>query len=219
MFDQATPELMIEAYRQGIFPMADSADSTHYNFYRPEMRGQLSINDLHIPKKLFKTVKKNPYRLSVDEAFKDVVTGCADIAKGRDSTWINQTIRDVFVDLHEAGHAHSVECWDDDNQLVGGLYGLSIGSVFCGESMFSRATDASKVALVYLCARLSYGGFTVLDTQFTNEHLEQFGIYEIPQDEYEELIKTEMNKPADFNLSSKSYDEIMNYYFGKVRKS
>lgn len=218
MFIEATPELILEAYHQGIFPMADSADSTHYNFYRPDMRGQLSINELHIPKKLFKRVKKNPYTLTVDQAFKDVVEGCANISKGRENTWINEAIRNVFVELHVLGHAHSVECWDGD-QLVGGLYGLAIGAVFCGESMFSKADDASKIALIYLCARLSYGGFTVLDTQFTNEHLEQFGIYEIPQERYEELIKTEMNKPADFNLNGKSYDDIMNYYFGEVRKS
>ena len=191
--------------------MADNATNAYYNFYRPEMRGQLSITDLHIPKKLLKTIRKAPYKITIDQDFEGVIDGCAAIRKGHQGTWINGPIRNVFIELHKIGYAHSVEAWLDGN-LVGGLYGLALGAVFCGESMFSTKTDASKIALVHLCARLSAGGFTVLDTQFTNEHLEQFGIYEIPQDEYEELIKTEMKKPVDFYLKNKSEQEIIENY-------
>lgn len=191
--------------------MADDAASTYYNFYRPEMRGQLSITDLHIPKKLLKTIKKAPYDITIDEDFEGVIAGCAAERKGHNGTWINAAIRDVFIELHKMGYAHSVEA-RLDGALVGGLYGIALGAVFCGESMFSTKTDASKIALVHLCARLSLGGFTVLDTQFTNEHLEQFGIYEIPQEKYEKLIKTEMKKPADFYLGNKSEKEIIEAY-------
>lgn len=211
MFTEATPEMMLIAYRQGIFPMAESVDDESYNFYRPHMRGQLSIPNLHIPKKLLKQVKQAPYTIKINTNFASVIDGCASQYKGRQDTWINPIIRDVFIKLHDLGHAHSVEAWQD-NQLVGGLYGLAIGAVFCGESMFSTADNASKIALVHLCARLHKGGFTVLDTQFTNPHLEQFGLYEIPQEEYETLIKTEMEKPADFLLTPLPAQEILESY-------
>lgn len=211
MFTEATPDLILEAYAQGIFPMADSAENPHFHFYCPDKRGQLSIEQLHIPKKLLKTVKKYPYKVTIDQDFEGVIDGCARSKKGRERTWINQPIRDVFIELHGLGYTHSVECWED-NKLVGGLYGLAIGAVFCGESMFSEADDASKIALIHLCARLHKGGFTVLDTQFTNEHLEQFGIYEIPQAEYEEKIKTEMLKEADFILEGLEEESILKKY-------
>ena len=186
--------------------MADSKDALFYNFYRPEQRGQLSIDALHIPKKLKKTVRHFPYTVTVNKAFEGVIDECAlEGGKGRESTWINETIRDVFIDLHKKGRAHSVECWQDD-KLIGGLYGLAIGKVFCGESMFSRATDASKIALVHLCARLWKGGFSVLDTQFINDHLLQFGAYEITQKKYENIIEKEMRRRADFSLTKKFPD-------------
>lgn len=211
MFTETDPYIIIESYKQGFFPMADSAESPFYHFYRPEMRGQLSISRLHIPKRLLKTVKQFPYEVTINKDFEGVIDGCAQSKKGRSSTWINKPIKDAFVKLHALGHAHSVECWQD-GKLVGGLYGLAIGAVFCGESMFSTATDASKIALVHLCARLFQGGFTVLDTQFTNEHLEQFGIYEIPQEEYEALIESEMKKEADFLLGEMSEKVIVEKY-------
>lgn len=214
MFTVATPDMMLEAYAQGIFPMADSADSLFYNFYRPDMRGQLSIDNIHIPKRLLKTVKRAPYKITVDTAFTEVIDGCALAKTGRDSTWINPIIRDVFIKLNEQGHAHSIECWKND-ELVGGLYGLAIGSVFCGESMFSTQTDASKIALIHLCARLSMGEFTILDTQFTNEHLEQFEIYEISQEKYEAQIKVDMNKKADFLLEEIDEKTILDEYLEK----
>lgn len=211
MFTETDPDLILEAYRQGIFPMADSATSPFYDFYRPEMRGQLSIPDLHIPKRLLKTIKQFPYEVTINQSFENVIDGCATAAKGRESTWINQPIKEIFMKLREAGHAHSVECWQD-GELVGGLYGLAIGAVFCGESMFSTERDASKVALVHLCARLDKGDFTILDTQFTNEHLEQFGIYEIPQEEYEKKIKKEMKKQTNFLLDECDEKEMVNQY-------
>lgn len=211
MFTEATPELFLNAYGQGIFPMADSANDAHYNFYCPKMRGQLSITNLHIPKKLLKTLKTYPYQIKINTDFAGVIDGCASVSKGRRTTWINKPIRNCFIDLHKIGFAHSVEAWQD-NKLVGGLYGLAIGAVFCGESMFSTADDASKICLVHLCARLHKAGFTVLDTQFTNDHLKQFGIYEIPQSEYEELIKSEMLKTTDFTLEGVSETEMLEKY-------
>lgn len=211
MFTDASPELFLNAYGQGAFPMADSADDPHYNFYRPDMRGQLSIPDLHIPKKLLKTVKSNPYEIKINTNFVGVIDGCATTSKGRRSTWINKPIRDCFIELHKIGFAHSVEAWDQ-SQLVGGLYGLAIGAVFCGESMFSTADDASKIALVHLCARLQKGGFSVLDTQFVNDHLKQFGIFEIPQEEYEALIDIEMANKSDFILEGVGEDKILEDY-------
>jgi len=202
---------MLTAYAQGIFPMAESIDAPTYDFYRPEMRGQLSIDDLHIPSKLLRTIKKFPYEITINKDFEGVIDGCAKSKKGRTTTWINAPIKQAFLNLHEAGYAHSVECWED-NQLIGGLYGLAIGAVFCGESMFSTATDASKIALIHLCARLQAGGFTVLDTQFTNPHLEQFGITEIPQKDYEALIKIEMNKKTDFILEGQNEEDIVLNY-------
>lgn len=201
MYTEGDKELFLAAYREGIFPMADSADALFYNFYRPDMRGQLSITDLHIPKKLRKTIRQFPYRITINTAFKDVIMECAkEGGKGRETTWINPLIRDVFIDLHKNGKAHSVEVWDKE-RLIGGLYGLAIGKVFCGESMFSRTADASKIALIHLCARLHKAKFSVLDTQFINDHLKQFGAYEIPQEDYETLIAKEMRRRADFILA------------------
>ena len=194
--------------------MADDKQSDSVNFYRPEMRGQLSISDLHIPKKLLKQVKQKPYDIKINTDFASVMDGCAAQYKNRENTWINSIIRELFIELHTRGHAHSVEAWQND-KLIGGLYGLAIGAVFCGESMFSTADNASKIALVHLCARLKAGEFTVLDTQFTNAHLEQFGIYEIPQDDYEALIQTEMNKQADFILGEMSEARILDNFLVK----
>ncbi len=183
----------LAAYREGVFPMADDADDDIFHFYRPHMRALIPIADLHIPKRLMRTLKQAPYRVTMDTAFDTVIDHCAAL---REKTWINSPIRDAFVALHRTGHAHSIECWDADNQFAGGLYGLAIGSVFCGESMVSTQNDASKIALVYLCALLWKSGFKLLDAQFRNPHLDQFGLYEIPQEEYEAQIKLFMNEPA-----------------------
>lgn len=191
----------LAAYRDGIFPMADDADDDIFHFYRPKMRALIPITGLHIPRRLLKTLKKNPYRITIDTAFDTVINHCR---SGHGQTWINAPIRDAFLALHKAGHAHSVECWDADGAFAGGLYGLAIGRVFCGESMISTQTDASKIALVHLCARLWAGGFALLDAQFRNPHLDQFGLYEIPQETYEEQIKTLMDEQADFLVAQEN---------------
>ena len=183
-------DFILNAYREGVFPMAESADDEGFAFYKPHMRALLPIRNLHIPKSLIKTLKKQPYKVTIDRAFERIIRGCA----ARESTWINDPIINMFLTLHREGHAHSIECWDNDDNLAGGLYGISIGAVFCGESMVSFQKDASKIALVHLCALLDYGGYTVLDSQFMNENIARFGAYDMPQTEYEALIKTEMAK-------------------------
>ncbi len=188
-------DIILDAYREGVFHMAESADDDDFDFYKPVLRGLIPIEGLHIPKRLLKTIRRNKFTLTLNAAFEDVIDGCAEpSSEQRAKTWINTPIRDIFVMLHKGGHAHSVECWNDRGELVGGIYGLAIGAVFCGESMFSRERDASKVALVGLCALLWKAGYTTLDAQFINPHLLQFGAYEIPQEEYEALIGIEMNK-------------------------
>lgn len=186
----------LAAYRDGIFPMADDADDDIFHFYRPKDRALIPIAELHIPKRLLRTLKQNPYRVTMDTAFETVIDHCR---REHGKTWINEPIRDAFVAMHKTGDAHSIECWDADNNFAGGLYGLALGKVFCGESMVSTQTDASKIALVHLCALLWASGFELLDAQFRNPHLDQFGLYEIPQEEYEEKIKTLMREPTPLN--------------------
>ncbi len=186
--------IILDAYRTGVFPMAESADDDDFAFYRPYQRALIPIHDLHIPTKLLKALKRHDYTVSLDRAFADIIDGCAAAGPKRTNTWINTPIRDLFVTLHGEGHAHSIEVWDKENKLMGGLYGLSIGAVFCGESMVSFKTNGSKIALVYLCALLHEAGYTILDSQFMNPHLLQFGAYEIPQQEYEKRITVEMAK-------------------------
>lgn len=206
-------QAVLDAYRDGVFPMAESAEDESVAFYKPYMRGILPIKDLHIPAKLLKEVRHGIYIVTIDQAFEEVIDGCARETPKRSKTWINKPIRDIFVSLHHAGHAHSIECWSKDGKLAGGLYGLSIGAVFCGESMFSVERDASKVALVHLCALLWKSGFTVLDTQFINPHLLQFGAYEMKQEEYEALIRCEMEK--DVRLGNLDTNMVKEYLKAK----
>jgi leucyl/phenylalanyl-tRNA--protein transferase len=194
-------ELILDSYREGIFPMAESAEDESFAFYKPHMRGIIPINDLHIPSSLLKTIRRKKFIPTRNYAFHSVIDGCAAATDKRSKTWINKPIRNIFTMLHREGYAHSIECWDKDKKLAGGLYGLALGAVFCGESMFSVQRDASKVALVALCALLWKSGFTILDTQFTNPHLLQFGTYEIPQEQYEARIVTEMAKSILFDTS------------------
>lgn len=191
--------------------MADSAHSAGVKWYAPQKRGQLSIPHLHIPRSLRKAVKKQPYRVTVNTAFQEVITACAAMTPERTETWINQDIIDAFCELHTHGFAHSVECWDGD-QLVGGLYGLAIGRVFCGESMMSRAVNASKIALVHLVARLQATGFEMLDTQFTNAHLQQFGVYEIAHEDYVTALTKTIKNPANFMGTTKTEEELIKAY-------
>jgi leucyl/phenylalanyl-tRNA--protein transferase len=197
MTGAVTPADMLNAYAHGYFPMADSADAPDFYWYDPPLRGQLSIDALHISRRLRRDILKHPFEIRTDTAFSAVIDGCAEATPDRPKTWINRAIRDLFIALHEAGFAHSVECWRDGS-LVGGIYGLALNGAFCGESMFSRVPGASKIALVHLCARLWRGGFTLFDTQFVNPHLSQFGVYEIPGAAYRDRLAAALTVPANF---------------------
>ncbi len=192
-----TPELLLRIYAAGIFPMAEDADDPTLHWIDPEQRGILPLNGFHVSKSLQKTVRRNPFDVRADTAFGAVVAACAEPRLDRPTTWINGEIRRLAGRLFEMGHAHSVECWRDD-RLVGGLYGISLGGAFFGESMFSRATDASKVALCHLVARLRRGGYVLLDTQFLTEHLARFGAVEIPRAEYHERLAAALVTTAEF---------------------
>jgi leucyl/phenylalanyl-tRNA--protein transferase len=211
-----TSELLLEAYRQGLFPMAYNSGSPIIHWVCPELRGQLSITEMHIPRSLRKAVRKAlktpSTEIKINTAFEQVIALCGETTQSRPETWINGPIEKAFIDLHNEGHAHSIEYWEN-GALTGGLYGLSIGSAFCGESMFSRAPNASKIALVHLVARLWAGGYTILDTQFTNEHLEQFGVFEIPHKEYIENVHKAVIEEAGFLLTGVSEREIIENYF------
>ncbi len=190
-----TADLLLQAYRVGLFPMAEQRDSPELYWLDPERRGVLPLDRFHLPKRLRRTVLSGSYAVTADRAFEAVIAGCAESASGREETWINGEIVQLFTALHRRGHGHSVECWAG-NALVGGLYGVSLGGAFFGESMFSRARDASKVALVHLVARLRLGGYTLLDTQFTTAHLQQFGAHEIPRARYRRLLAEAVGQRA-----------------------
>jgi leucyl/phenylalanyl-tRNA---protein transferase len=194
---EITPEVLLRAYACGIFPMAESADDPSLFWVEPEMRGVIPLRSFHVTSRLARTVRSDIFTVTADKAFKAVVAGCATPQPGRLDTWINKRIRDLYIGLHELGHAHSVEVWQNDD-LVGGLYGVNLGRAFFGESMFHRARDASKVALVHLVARLIAGGFELLDTQYVTEHLRSFGAVEIPRRRYKTLLENALEGEADF---------------------
>ncbi|MGF0536368.1 leucyl/phenylalanyl-tRNA--protein transferase [Agrobacterium sp. ES01] len=190
-----TPDILLRAYSIGMFPMAESADDPELFWVEPDLRGIIPLNDFHVSKSLAKAVRKAPFDIRVDTDFNLVVAKCAEEADDRPSTWINETIRGLYSALYSLGHAHSVEAWEGD-ELVGGLYGVSLGSAFFGESMFSRRTNASKICLVHLVERMKAKGFTLLDTQFTTDHLTSFGAIEIPKAEYQQLLEEAMSNPS-----------------------
>ena len=177
--------------------MGDARDDPNLFLVDPDLRGILPLDAFHIPKRLARRVRQEPFRVTVDTAFTRVMELCAESAAGRETTWINSTILNLYSALFREGYAHSVECWDGD-RLVGGLYGVALGGAFFGESMFSRATDASKIALVHLVARMLEGGFVLLDAQFHNPHLEQFGLIEIPRADFKRRLKAALEVEADF---------------------
>lgn len=185
-------DLLMKAYGSGIFPMADARDDPEIFWVEPKNRAVLPLNDFHMSRSLRKKLRSDQFKVTTDTAFADVIAVCAQSAEDRHETWINGQIETAFIALHKQGRAHSVECWQTDNhgeeQLVGGLYGLEIGAAFCGESMFSRVTDASKVALAWLVARLKIGGFQLLDCQFMTDHLASLGAIEISQEAYLEQL-------------------------------
>ncbi|HLI98124.1 MAG TPA: leucyl/phenylalanyl-tRNA--protein transferase [Bradyrhizobium sp.] len=194
---EITPEVLLRAYACGIFPMAESADDPSLFWVEPEMRGVIPLDGFRIASRLGRTVRSDVFSVTVDAAFKAVVAGCAAPQAGRHDTWINRRIRDLYTGLYDLGHAHSVEVWQNGD-LVGGLYGVNLGRAFFGESMFHRARDASKVALVHLVARLIAGGFELLDTQYVTEHLRSFGAVEIPRRRYMALLENALKGEADF---------------------
>jgi leucyl/phenylalanyl-tRNA--protein transferase len=193
-----TPEIMLRAYAAGIFPMAESADDPGLFWVEPEIRGIIPLDRFHLSARLARTVRADRFEIRVDSAFDAVIAACAESKPDRAETWINARIREIFGALFALGHVHTVECWRE-GRLVGGLYGLSLGGAFFGESMFHRETDASKVALVHLVARLRQGGYRLLDTQFQTGHLAQFGTIEIPRDGYRRLLDDALLHVGDWH--------------------
>mgnify|MGYP003116516103 FL=1 len=188
---------LLACYARGVFPMAESRSDTRVYLLEPDERGVIPLDGFHIPKSLKKTVRRDEFALTVNRCFETVVRSCAAPAPGREDSWINDQILMLYLDMHAAGHAHSIEAWKD-GKLAGGLYGVSLGGAFFGESMFSRETDASKVALVSLVARLNAGGYTLLDTQFNTDHLKRFGAQTISQEAYREQLDQAIERSADF---------------------
>jgi len=198
-----TPEIVLHAYAQGIFPMAERREDPELYWVSPEQRGIIPLDSFHIPRRLARTVRSDRFRVTIDTVFADVMHACAEGVTGRPNTWINDEIIRLYTALHSAGRAHSVECWRDE-KLVGGLYGVSLGGAFFGESMFSRERDASKVALVHLIARLKVGGYVLLDTQFLTRHLTQFGAIEITRLAYLARLHEALARSAYWPASSGS---------------
>jgi len=192
-----TPQILLKAYAAGIFPMAESAEDNALYWVEPEERGIFPLDGLHISRSLRKRIRQRRFDIRIETAFSDVIAACAEKAPDRKTTWINQRIKSLYGQLYKMGCCHSVECWRQ-NELVGGLYGVRIGGAFFGESMFSRETDASKVALVHLVARLRAGGFRLLDAQFTTPHLETLGARTVSRADYHALLERAIEDDAEF---------------------
>lgn len=192
-----TPELLLRAYAIGIFPMAEGRDDPEIHWIDPRRRGVLPLESFHLPRRLKRTLRQGRFRVTVDRAFPAVIAACAEPGPNRRDTWINPVIEQLYRGLFEMGFAHSVECWQGQT-LAGGLYGVSLGAAFFGESMFSQVTDASKVALAHLVLRLRKGGYRLLDTQFQTQHLAQFGVTEINRDDYRAQLAAAVNASARF---------------------
>lgn len=191
------PRDLLDCYARGVFPMADARDDDRVFLIDPERRGVIPLDAFHVSRRLARTVRAEPYEIRIDTAFHEVVRACAASGPGRAETWINREIEGSYLELHNLGFAHSVECWSN-GVLVGGLYGVSLQSAFFGESMFSRARDASKVALVHLVARLIDGGYRLLDAQFMTEHLSQFGAREISRTDYHRRLGHALAAEGEF---------------------
>ena len=208
---------VLDAYKHGLFPMSEDHNSPDIFWVKPKVRGVIDPFKVTIRKKLKRLLSKNPYTIKINTDFIGVIEGCAETTKIRDNTWINPSIRDVYIELHYKGYAHSIECYSN-KELIGGLYGVAMGGVFFGESMFSKSPNASKVALVHLIERLKIGNFTILDTQFITEHLKTFGAYEINQDKFLDILKKALLVEANFfsigpsgELNLELYPKSYNY--------
>ncbi len=192
-----TADDLLACYRQGVFPMADSRDDPRIFLIDPERRGVLPLDRFHVPRRLARTLRGDPFEIRIDSAFDQVLVECATPRDDRSETWINRGIEGLYLDLFQRGFAHSVECWSD-GRLAGGLYGVAVGAAFFGESMFSAARDASKVALAHLVARLKVGRYRLLDAQFMTGHLAQFGAEEITRAAYRRRLATALAREGDF---------------------
>ena len=208
-------ETLLGAYKKGLFPMAENSASPDVFWVDPENRGIIKLSEAKIPKRLKRFLKKKPFDIKINTKFESVVDACAKSRPGRESTWINSSIKNVYLNLHKIGYAHSIECFEN-NILIGGLYGVSIGAVFFGESMFSFKTDASKVALIHLIERLRFGNFMIVDTQFFTKHLKIFGAKEIMRNEFMDILKVAIKiKASFFHFSSSGSLEPDLYPTGK----
>ena len=194
---ELTPALILRAYSCGLFPMAESKAERDVFWVDPETRGVIPLDGFHVPRRLARTVRAGRFRITVNRDFPRIVRGCARRTGRRPESWINGPIFDAYCALHRQGHAHSVEAWQEDT-LAGGLYGVTLGAAFFGESMFSTERDASKVALVHLVARLRAGGFSLLDTQFVTSHLTRFGAVEMTRARYLSRLSDALTRPATF---------------------
>ena len=194
---EITPQVLLKAYACGIFPMAESAEDNALYWIEPERRGILPLDHVHVPRRLARTIRRGGFEVKIDNDFEAVIEGCAAPRSGRRSTWINGRIRGLYRDLFALGHCHTVEVWSG-GRLAGGLYGVALNGAFFGESMFSYERDASKIALMYLAARLAHGGFRLLDTQFVTDHLRQFGTVELNREEFHRLLEKSLDVEADF---------------------
>ena len=202
-FVEITPEGLLKAYACGIFPMAESADDPTIYWVEPETRGIIPLESFHVPARLARTIRSDRFSIHSNRDFTGVLDGCAEPRPGRTTTWINLRIRTLYRKLHDIGHCHSIEAYEN-GELAGGLYGVSLGRAFFGESMFHRSRDASKVALVHLVARLKAGGFRLLDTQFVTDHLRTFGALDVSSRQYHKLLEAALVGEADFTALSRS---------------
>lgn len=197
---EITPRLVLQAYAAGVFPMAEAADDERLFWVDPDKRGVLPLDRFHLPRSLRKTVRSERFEVSINRDFEAVITACGQSRPERPKTWINRPIMELYCSLNRSGYAHSVEC-RQQGELVGGLYGVSLGGAFFGESMFSLRRDASKVALVHLVGRLVRAGFTLLDTQFVTSHLGRFGAIEVPRADYHRMLEDSLGYSVDFTLA------------------
>jgi leucyl/phenylalanyl-tRNA---protein transferase len=195
---EITPDILLKAYAAGIFPMAEDADDPSLFWVEPQERGIIPLEGFHLSRRLARTLRRDEFDIRIDRDFDAIIDGCAEPGHGRDRTWINDRIRKLYGELFDLGHCHTVEVYRDGG-LVGGLYGVTLGAAFFGESMFHRERDASKIALAHLVARLRRGGFKLLDTQFVTDHLVQFGAIEVPRRVYKRLLREAMESPADWH--------------------
>lgn len=194
---EITPQVLLKAYACGLFPMAESADDPGLFWLEPEQRGILPFDRFHLPRRLRRTIRNDVFEIRVSTDFQRVIDGCAEPMPGRQKTWINREIRRLYGELFDMGYCHTVEAWQD-GELVGGLYGVSLNGAFFGESMFTFKTDASKVCLAHLVARLIVGGYSLLDTQFVTDHLSKFGTLEVTQSDYNERLSEALKLETDF---------------------